>query len=80
MPDGEEHLLFAFRLHGSQPDRTLRLQALQPERLYTLRWLDRQVEEERSGASLMAEGIALGGMAEESSEIIHLQMRTGEAS
>ena len=70
--NGEEHLLFVFRLHGGEPERTLRLQSLTPERLYRLSWHDKQTEEQRSGTSLMEDGIRFHELPEESSEIIHI--------
>lgn len=69
--DGEQ-LLFVFRLHGGEPERTLRLQSLGPDRVYTLRWLDSGVEEQRRGADLMGEGIRCHGLPEEGSEIVHV--------
>ena len=73
LPEGSEHLLFVFRLHGGDPDRTLHLQDLDPQRRYTLSWLDAGVEEERSGAELMEAGIRFEQIPEEGSEIIHIR-------
>ncbi len=69
---GEEHLLFVFRLHGGEPERTLHLQSLTPERLYRLSWQDKQTAEQRSGADLMQDGIRFRDLPEASSEIIHI--------
>lgn len=72
LPAGAEHLLFVFRLHGGEPERVLHLQALNPQRVYTLSWLDSGLEEERSGEALMEEGIRFDRLPEEGSEIIHI--------
>jgi alpha-galactosidase len=73
LPDGSEQLLFAFRLDGGAPERTLHLQNLDPERRYTLSWLDAGTEEQRTGAALMEKGIHFTQLPEEGSEIIHIR-------
>lgn len=59
MADGSEHLLAAFRLPGGAPERTIALARLDPSRRYTLTWLGEGRVERRSGAELMADGLAL---------------------
>jgi alpha-galactosidase len=72
MADGSEHLLFVFRLNGGEPERTLVLQDLDPDRVYTLSWLDAGVMEQRMGAALREQGVRFGQLPEEGSEIIHI--------
>lgn len=71
-PDGSAHLLFVFRLHGSEPERTIYLQGLEPERTYTLAWLDSGLTQERTGAELMQGGLHLRDVPDEWSEIIEI--------
>jgi alpha-galactosidase len=75
--NGEEHLLFVFRLNGGEPERTLRLQGLTPNRLYKLSWQDQHMDEQRSGVALMEEGIRFHELPEEGSEIIHITVERG---
>lgn len=73
MPDGSEHLLFVFRLHGGEPARTVRLAGLDAGRSYTLSWDGEGREERRSGAELMEEGLLFDTLPEEGSALIHVR-------
>jgi alpha-galactosidase len=69
MPDGAEHLVFAFRLDGGEPERALRLRRLEPDRVYTVRWLTADRQEHCTGEELMEGGLEVAGLREEQSEI-----------
>ncbi|WP_308638388.1 alpha-galactosidase [Paenibacillus silvisoli] len=82
MPEGEEHIVFVFRLPGGEEERTIVLQGLDAEAVYLVSELDggeaegsvgtaKQVEPVlRTGAELLAKGIAFGGLAVEESVIL----------
>jgi alpha-galactosidase len=70
MPDGSEHLLFAFRLPGAEPERTLRLRTLDPDRLYAVTWLGHERSTQSRGDTLMREGLPISGLHEEDSAIL----------
>jgi alpha-galactosidase len=70
LPEGSEHLVFVFRLHGAEPERTLHLRELEEDRIYTLEWLTAQKSEERSGSGLMRDGLTFDQLLEEDSAII----------
>ncbi|HWQ13790.1 MAG TPA: alpha-galactosidase [Roseiflexaceae bacterium] len=72
MPDGGEHLLFVFRLHGGEAARSVRLARLDPARAYTLTWEGEARQERRTGAELMEVGLACADLPEEGSALIHL--------
>jgi alpha-galactosidase len=67
-----EHLLFVFRLPGSEQERIIRLLALQPERIYQIETLEGQALEERSGKDLMENGLAFSGLLEEDSQVLRV--------
>lgn len=70
LPDGSEHLLFVFRLPGGENRRIIHLQQLQAERVYTLRGLEGEVEWQRSGRSLMDDGLEIDFLPEEGSLLL----------
>lgn len=70
LPDGSEHLLFVFRLPGGEKRRIIRLQQLQVERVYTVRGLEGEVEWQRSGRSLMQDGLEIDFLPEEGSLLL----------
>jgi alpha-galactosidase len=70
LPEGSEHLVFVFRLHGAEHERTLHLRDLEEDRIYTLKWLTAQKSEERSGSDLMRYGLTFDQLLEEDSAII----------
>jgi alpha-galactosidase len=73
MPDGSEHLLSVFRLHGGGPSRTVRLSRLDPARVYTLTWDGEAREERHGGAELMEAGLTFDSLPEEGSALVHIQ-------
>ncbi|HET7094069.1 MAG TPA: alpha-galactosidase, partial [Thermomicrobiales bacterium] len=72
LPDGSAHLLFVFRLDGGEPERTLRLQGLDPNRQYDISSLAGGPLARRTGAELMEAGLRFATMPEEGSEILRL--------
>lgn len=70
MPDGGEHLVAIFRLPGGAPYRALCLKHLQPDRRYTLSWIDSGQETQASGAELMANGVQCDDLPEEGSALL----------
>lgn len=75
MPAGLEYLVFVFRLHGAERERTLHLRELEEERIYTLEWLTDQRSEQRSGSDLMKDGLTFDRLLEEDSAIVSIQRR-----
>lgn len=73
MPDGEEHLLFVFRLDGGEPERRLLLQRLEPDSRYELTWLQEEKTLVLPGSELGREGLRFAGLAEEASALIRLR-------
>jgi alpha-galactosidase len=70
LPDGSEHLLFVFRLHGGEPERVLRLRALDPEAVYTITALTEGTTQQLRGSKLMERGLRVAELPEEGSEIL----------
>lgn len=73
LPDGSQHLLFVFRLPGGEMQRTIRLKNLAPERIYTLRGLEGEAEWQRSGESLMQDGLLIDFLDEEESLLLKIE-------
>jgi alpha-galactosidase len=70
LPDGSEHLLFVFRLHGGEPERVLRLRALDPEGVYTVTAVTEGTTQQLTGTQLMESGLRFVELPEEGSEIL----------
>lgn len=78
---GEEHLLAVFRLEGGEASRVVRLRGLRPDGAYELRELGGTSEPLlRSGASLLQDGLAFDGWAEEQSALYRLRLLPPEQS
>jgi alpha-galactosidase len=73
-PDGEEHLLFAFRLHGLQgrKSRAFDLRALDASARYAVTSLDGGASLVRTGAELMQEGLRFA-LDEEESALVRIR-------
>jgi alpha-galactosidase len=69
-PDGGEHLLAVFRLHGGEERRTIRLVGLEADRLYTIIWLGGEREQQANGAELMQQGLLFTDLQEEGSALM----------
>lgn len=72
LPDKSEHLLFVFRLPGAEPERAIRLQDLEPDRLYTIAGLEGEPGVQKPGRELMTEGLHFAGLDEEESVLLKL--------
>lgn len=72
MPDGSDHLVAVFRLPGAEPARVLRLKHLQPDRIYTLFWVDAGQQTQASGAALMETGLRFDNLPEEGSALVRI--------
>lgn len=72
LPDADEHLLFVFRLPGGEKQRVIRMQNLQPERLYTLRGLEGEMEIQQQGENLMRDGLFIDFLNEEESLLLKI--------
>ncbi|MBN2046351.1 MAG: alpha-galactosidase [Anaerolineaceae bacterium] len=70
LPDQSEHLVFVFRLPGAEPDRVIRLQNLQADRLYAVDGLEGEWGFQQSGASLMRDGLRFNQLEEEDSALL----------
>ena len=70
IPDGSEHLLFVFRLHGGEPERVLRLRALDPDAAYAVTALTAGTRQQMTGSQLMESGLLFAEVPEEGSEIL----------
>jgi alpha-galactosidase len=80
LPNGKEHLLFVFRLDGSETHRTLRLRGLYPDQPYALTWLSNQEQATRFGHELTKKGIDFQNLLEEEAAIIHLALIGNDAA
>lgn len=72
LPDQSEHLLFVFRLPGAEPARTIRLQNLQPERLYRVVGFEGEDMGALSGSALMQTGLTFDTLPEEGSALLRV--------
>jgi alpha-galactosidase len=72
MPDGSDHLVAVFRLPGAGPARVLRLKHLQPDRIYTLLWIDTGQQTQASGVALMETGLRFDNLPEEGSALVRI--------
>lgn len=72
LPDGSEHLLFAFRMPGSEAEWTIFPLGLEPGREYRVSGFEGEMFAPRSGTELMAQGLTLSGMPPESSWLLKL--------
>lgn len=72
LPDASEHLLFVFRLPGAEPERAIRLQALEPDRLYTVYGFEDEPRLQRTGRDLMTDGLAFTSLLEEDSVLLKI--------
>lgn len=70
---GAEHLLAVFRLPSGEPARTLRLYTIDPERTYTLTWLQTDRHEQRRGAHLLEHGLTFDDVPEQGSVLVHIR-------
>jgi alpha-galactosidase len=74
LPDGAEHLLFVFRLHGGEPERVLRLRALDPDAVYDVTALTGGTKQQMTGSQLMESGLRFANLPEEGSEILLIEV------
>jgi alpha-galactosidase len=70
LAEEDRHLLFVFRVPGAEQERTFYPRALDPAKSYTLRWVDTDRSESRSGADLMRNGLTFADLREEESALI----------
>lgn len=72
LPDASEHLLFVFRLPGSEEEKTITLKNLSPKRIYNITGFEGETFAPQSGAELMSTGITFAGMPPESSWLLRV--------
>ena len=72
MPDHSEHLLFAFRMPGSEDEWRVRPQNLEMDRKYRIDGFEGETFATRLGSELMEEGLLLSGGPPESSWLLRL--------
>jgi alpha-galactosidase len=80
LPDGSEHLLFVFRLHGGEPERVMRLRSLDPNTVYAVTALTEGKTEQQMGSQLMESGLRFTDLPEEGSEILLIAATEATAS
>lgn len=73
MPCHKDHLLFVFRLDGSEEMRSVRMLGLQPEAHYQLIWLSEEKSEERTGKQLLEDGLSFNELKKEDSSLIRIR-------
>ncbi|MHB1454266.1 MAG: alpha-galactosidase [Saccharofermentanales bacterium] len=69
----QEAILFAFRLDGAPADQNVCLRGLDPEAMYETGWFDQKTCTAAVGGDLMRTGIRIGGLGENTSEIIRIR-------
>jgi alpha-galactosidase len=69
LPDAQ-HLLFVFRLPGAEPERAIRLKALEKHRLYQIQGLEGEGSFQMTGQKLIEEGITFSTLEEEESALL----------
>jgi alpha-galactosidase len=72
LPDPSEHLLAVFRLPGADPQRSIQLQNLQPDRLYRIQGFEGEVAVQMSGHALMDHGLTFKALDEEDSALLRI--------
>jgi alpha-galactosidase len=72
LPDASEHLLFVFRLPGSENERKIRLAGLQPDRIYSIAGFEGETRQQASGKNLMEEGLVFSNLLEEDSALLKI--------
>jgi alpha-galactosidase len=72
LPDHSEHLLFVFRLPGSQEEKAIVPLNLQPNRTYQVSGFEGEQFAPQTGSQLMSQGIVFSDMPEESSWLLRL--------
>lgn len=72
LPGDRDHLLFVFRLDGSEPRRTLLPHRLDPARRYLVRSLASGAAELRGGEDLTRDGLLFADLAEQESELLRI--------
>lgn len=80
MPDGEEHLLFVFRLDGGEPERRILLKRINPDSHYELVWLSEEQSRVLPGSELAERGLKFDHLAEEDSALIRIRRLRGQSS
>lgn len=70
LPDDTEHLLFVFRLPGSEEEKAVVLTNLNPKRIYNIAGFEGETFAPQSGADLMMGGIPFAGMPTEASWLL----------
>ncbi|RKP46706.1 alpha-galactosidase [Cohnella endophytica] len=73
MPEGNEHLLFVFRLSGAESERNIRLRDLNSDSLYELTWLSAEKVHTIRGAELLERGLLFAELAEEDSALLYIR-------
>ena len=72
LPDKSEHLLFVFRMPGAGPEGRIKLQELEPERVYTVSGFEGETGQRRTGRELMTDGLVFKGLLEEDSALLKI--------
>jgi alpha-galactosidase len=70
LPEGTEHLLFVFRLHGAEAERTIYLKNLAHEQQYEVKWLSKDRSDWKTGMDLVSGGLRFDDLQEEDSALI----------
>lgn len=72
LPDRSEHLLYIFRLPGAEPSRAIRLAALQPDRVYAVEAVEGERIGSLRGRDLMDAGLRFDALPEEGSALLRV--------
>jgi alpha-galactosidase len=72
LPDQSEHLLFVFRLPGAEPEYTLRMANMQPDRLYHIEGFEGERIAPQYGRDLMERGIVFNDLPVEGSALFKI--------
>lgn len=72
LPADDEHLLFVFRLPGAEHERAIRLEGLQPNKLYVAKGFEGEFQQESLGSDLMKRGILFNDLPEEGSALLRI--------
>jgi len=74
-PEGDEHLIFVFRLPGGENSRTIQLRNLVPEHIYEISFLTEGNVAVHLGSDLLETGLTFESLSEEQSELIMMRRR-----
>lgn len=73
LSEGDEHLIFVFRLHGAEAVRTLHFRDMAKEQQYEVAWLSKDRAIKKTGYELINDGLRFDDLLEEDSAVLRIR-------